>query len=115
MDQLRPKTGNQLPLFYNYNNMSLNLHFLVVLAHRLKPPKTFKITNKLDAYATNDFMGLNNNDQYIEEISKHADVTDDQKPRENFTNFDVTDADTDADISLNNDAKPKKCYYWKPR
>ena len=59
---------------------------------------------KVDANETDHVMGLNKNDQEPGGINKKYDVTDDQKPKENFTNTNVTDTDTDAEMGLNDDA-----------
>ena len=47
-------------------------------------------------------VGLKNNDQQLGGINRNDDVTDKQEPKENFTNTNITDADTDADMGLNN-------------
>ena len=54
--------------------------------------------------ATYSVMGINNNGQESGGINKNFDVTDEQEPREIFTNTNVTDSDTDTDMGLNNDA-----------
>ena len=59
---------------------------------------------KVDANETDHVMGLNENDQEPGGTNKNYYVTDDQKPKENFTNTNVTDADTDAEMGLNDDA-----------
>ena len=46
-------------------------------------------------------MVLNNNYPEPGGINKNADVTDDQKSKENFTNTNVNDADTDSNMGLN--------------
>ena len=77
----------------------------VVLDHRLFwNTKTFKMPTKVDANETDHVMGLNENDQEPGGTNKKYYVTDDQKPKENFTNTNVTDTDTDAEMGLNDDA-----------
>ena len=56
-------------------------------------------------------MGLNKNDQEPAGINKTPNVTGDQEPKENFTNTNVTDADTDVGVDLNNDAIFRKINY----
>ena len=46
-------------------------------------------------------MGINNNYQKPGGINKNTDVTDDQESKEIFTNTNVTDSHTDADMGLN--------------
>ena len=58
---------------------------------------------KVDYDETHAVMGLNENEQEPVGINKNADVTDDQKQNENFTNTNVTDATTDSGIGLNDD------------
>ena len=53
-------------------------------------------------------MGLNYNDQEPGGINKYTDVSYNQETKESFTNTNVTDADTDAYIGLNNYAIFKK-------
>ena len=60
---------------------------------------------KVDADATDAFMGLNYNVQEPGGINKDFNVTDYQEPGEIFTNTNVTDADTDSYMGLNKDAK----------
>ena len=48
-------------------------------------------------------MGLNNNDQEPGGINKNTDITDEQEPKGNFTNTNVSEADTDDDMGLNDD------------
>ena len=59
---------------------------------------------KVDADATDDVMVINENYQEPGGINKSTNLTDDQELKETFTNTNVTDADTDSDIGLNNDA-----------
>ena len=79
--------------------------------------KIFKIPTKVDADATDYFMGLNENEQELGGINKDSDVTDDQEPKEVITNANVTDADTDAGMGLNYYAIfiVINSYYWNPR
>ena len=46
-------------------------------------------------------MGLNYNEQESGGINKETDVTDDQESKEFFTDTNITDADTDDDMGLN--------------
>ena len=64
--------------------------------------KTFRITNKIDADATDAIMGLNENEQEPGGINKNTDVTDEQEPKGFFTNTNVNDADSDGDIGFKN-------------
>ena len=54
--------------------------------------------------------GLNSNNQEPVGINKKYNVTDDQEPKENFTNTNVINAETDSDMGLNDDAI-KKIYF----
>ena len=49
-------------------------------------------------------MSLNYNDKVPGGINKNTNVTDDQEPKEIFTNKNVTYADTDTKMGSNNDA-----------
>ena len=66
---------------------------------------------KVDANATDAFMGLNENDQEPVIINKNTDVTYYQEPKEILTNTNATGVNTDADMGLNNDSILKKYYY----
>ena len=70
---------------------------------------------KVDTDATDAVMSLNDNEQEPGCINKDTDVTDDQEPREFFTNNNVTDADTDADMGLNYYAIFKKMLLLEPK
>ena len=59
---------------------------------------------KLDADVMYTVMGINDNEREPGGINKDNDVTDDQESKVIFTNTNVTDADTDTDVGLNNHA-----------
>ena len=59
---------------------------VVVLAHRFLKYKKIKMPTKVDSYATNSVMGINDNNQEPWGINKYTDVTDDQEPNDIFTN-----------------------------
>ena len=72
------------------------------MAHRMFwDTKTFNIPNKSDVDATDTVMGLNDNELKPGGINKYTDVTGDQESKEICTNTNVTDADTNADMGLN--------------
>ena len=49
-------------------------------------------------------MGINDNYQQPVQINKNANVSDGQEREEIFTNTNVTDAETYADMGVNDDA-----------
>ena len=59
---------------------------------------------KVEADATYDVMGLNENYQAPGGINKNIVVSDEQESKETFTDTIVTDANNYADIGLNDDA-----------
>ena len=63
--------------------------------------KNIKIPTKVEADATDAFMGLNENEQEPYGINKESYVTDDQEQKYFSTIANVTDADNDADMGLN--------------
>ena len=67
MDQVQPKMGliSFIPQVLSITEIFLNA-------------KTFKMRTKIDAGATGDIIGLNDNEQEPGSINKDSDVTDDQ-------------------------------------
>ena len=88
------------------------MSYVVVLSHRLFwNTKQLYTISKVDADGTYFVMILNENDQEPRGMNANTDVTDDQESKVNFTNTNITDADIDADMGLNDDAILKKHYY----
>ena len=78
---------------------------VVVLSHIFCwDTKTFKIPTKVDADATDAFMGLTYNFQYPGFINKNDNDNDDQEPKESSTDTNVTDANNYAEMGFNYDS-----------